>query len=203
MKKLTIILILFSCSSIKNSVSFNKDLHIINLNKNIIEVVKQYKNIIDTRKSLIFISFKKKIGSINNTFYISQISNLSSVYDFYISSYSFIDGVPVIISSKEDGFVSIKNYNSKFIYLLTNYINDDMLMASIVKYGDNHFAYAVVNVGSIDGSEVWKVKNGKITRKWKKHPVEEKVVFENNKNDISNYYRVIKGGRDDRKIKSN
>jgi len=204
MKKLIFLIIgfqLLSCSTIKNKISHNNELRSLNLDNEIKETIREYRNRY-TKSSIVLVVFKNKINSKNNEYYIRRISNMSTIYYHYISYHSSIDGVPVIISSQKDGFINPKKYSSVFIFKLAKYIIDDMLKISIEK--DEEFSkggYAIVDYGnhSINHSEIWKVKEGVIYKNWDKHPVEEKVLIENNDIDLFNFYRVIKGGIDDRK----
>jgi len=207
MNKLTFFISLFvvlSCSAQKNpkdSLIFNNKLSVLKLDKGIIKIIKEYKK---TRRpnSVVFVSFKNKIKNKKNTYYVNTISNLSSLYDYYITGYFFLDSIPVILSSKKDGFVDVNNYSKSFISMMVKYLNDDMLMNSIEIYNDNSLLYEVKNVFILNHSEIWKVRNSKIHKNWKKHPVYEKVLIRNKSLHIDNYYRVVKGGRDDRlKIK--
>ena len=131
------------------------------------------------------------MDSKSNTYYINRIIDLSSVYSDYISYYSIVDGIPVIISSKKDGFINPDSYTTKFINLMTQYINDDLLMDSIEKYEGKEIDYILnsKNGMSIDHSEVWRVKNGELTKKWKKHPIEEKVMIANEDIDLMDYFK--------------
>jgi len=84
--------------------------------------------------------------------------------------------------------------------MMIKYLNDDMLMNSIVEiYNGNSLFYEVKNVYILNHSEIWKVKNNKIYKNWKKRPVYEKILIRNKSLHVDNYYWVIKGGKDDRK----
>jgi len=188
-----------SCSVFKNNIELGNDLQKIELNNETIDLVRKYREEL-SKETVVFLSYKKQITSRGSTYYINRILDLSYIYDYYISYYSMVDGVPVIISSKKDGFVNPDSYTTKFRNLMTKYLNDDLLMISIKKFEINQ-ANFIVNPKfgiSIDHSEAWRVKNGVLTKKWKKHPIEEKVMIENEDIDLMYYYRVIEGGIDER-----
>ncbi len=87
---------------------------------------------------------------------------------------------------------------------MRKYLFDDMLMNSIlmINKDEGHWSFERhISNSIIDHSEVWRVKNGKLTKKWKKHPIEEKLMLENEAIDLMDYYRVIEGGIDERQKK--
>jgi len=206
MKKLiplTMILLFISCSGLKRTVEVNNSMRMIELNEETIEFVREYRKKYK-KETVVYLSYKKEVISNKNVFYINRISSLSMVYKFYISYYSIIDGIPVVISSKKDGFINPDSYTANFVKLMGKYLLDDMLMNSITVFNnqeDHWLPERHINNIIIDHSEVWRVKNEELTKKWKKHPVEEKVMIENEDIDLMDYYRVIEGGIDVREKK--
>lgn len=197
---LLIVVTLFSCSITRNVYSIDNPLKKIELNEETENLVREYRKKFK-KETIVYISYEKKIDSKNNTFYLNRISSLSTVYNYYISYYSVVDGIPVIISSKYDGFVSLDKYTPEFVNLLSSYLFDNMLMAYIKKEKDKpgHWIFEQhFNDLIIDHSEVWKIKNWKVIENWKKHPGEEKVMIENEDYNSMDYYRVIEGGIDER-----
>jgi len=207
MKKLIFLIFIsmfISCSVFKNNIELGNDLQKIELNNETIDFVRKYREEL-SKGTVVYLSYKKQIDSKSNTCYINRILNLSTIYNHYISYYSIVDGIPVIISSKKDGFVKPSSYSSGFLKFLTKYLIDNMLVISIKEnneeYIDSEWLIEDKYVMSIDHSEVWRVKNGELTKKWKKHPIEEKVMIENEDIDLMYYYRVIEGGIDEREKK--
>ena len=204
MKKIIFLIIgfqLFSCSTIKNKKSYDNELRYLNLDNKIENVVRAYRKRFK-KNTVVMVTFKNKLNSKKKEYYVNRISSMSIIYYNYISYYSSIDGIPVIISSKKDGFINPNKYSNKFISNFAKYVNDDMLKISIEK--DEEFVkggYAITDYGNIviDHAVIWKVKRGIIHKNWAKHPAEEKVLIENLDIDLLNFYRVIKGGIDDRK----
>lgn len=129
-RTILIIFIIFfnSCSNLKNNI--NNDLRKIELKENIVQNIIDYKKKYGT-ESIILISFKNKINSENNTFFINRITNLSTIYRYYISYYMLLDGIPVVISSKKDGLTLPENYSNEFTSLISEKLNNDLLLNSI------------------------------------------------------------------------
>lgn len=194
-KLLFLILIIFlnSCSNLK--IQTDKKLEEIDLDKNIILNIKNYKNQYGS-ESIVLISFKNKIASTNNTYYITRISNLSTIYQNYLSYYSLIDGVPVIISSKKDRLIGYKNYPDNFINLISKNLNNDLLLNSIKKskITENHWEIELKNNLISEHSKVWKIHKNNIN----KNPSERNVLVENSKFNFFQNYKVINGGIDER-----
>jgi len=188
----------------KNNIEVNNSLQKIELNSETIDFVRKYRQKFN-KGTVVHLSYKDEINSENNTFYVNRILNLSTIYHHYISYYSMVDGIPIIISSKKDDFVNPDSYTSDFLKVLIKHLIDNMLLVSIKEnneeYIDSEWLIEDKYTMSIDHSEVWRVKNGKLTKKWKKHPIEEKVMIENEDIDLMHYYRVIEGGIDAREKK--
>ena len=163
MKKLIFLIIgllLFSCSSIKRKGNYENGLRYLNLDKEIKDVVREYRKIY--KKEVVLLGFRNRVNSKSKEYYVQRISNMSTIYDSYISFYSSIDGIPVIISSKKDGFIKPNKYSNNFIQKLAKYMNDDMLLEAIQM--DEFNGYKGISITYIDvpvtnHAEVWRVKN--------------------------------------------
>jgi hypothetical protein len=199
-KFLFLILIVFlnSCSVLK--VETNRKLEEIDLDKNIILNIKNYKNQYGS-ESIVLVSFKNKIASTNNTYYLTRISNLSTIYKNYLSSYLLIDGVPVIISSKKDRLIGYKNYPDNFINLISKKLNNDLLLNAIKKSEENNNKWEIefTNNSIIDHSKIWKVSKNNVNKNWNKHPSEMNLIIENDNFNLFKNYKVEDSGIDERK----
>jgi len=126
---------------------------------------------------------------------------MSDLYLRSISYYSKVDNIPVIISSPKNGYIDPSNYGIGLLDEISPFLMDDMLKISIVKNEFGCYDIEYVNVGTIDHSQVWKVKIGskiKIKKLNKNSPFLEKLF--NDDVDIDRYYRVIEGGVDERNL---
>ncbi len=194
-----LILILVSCKAINSSMYLKEELREVKLNDKISNIVRKFrKENITNNNDLVFLSFENKLGSLNNTFYVHRVGALSVIYKYHISFFAMVDDIPVLISSREDGFIDVDNYDEKLISILTKYLEDDMLMRSIIKIDDYFMIEPVSDSATIDHRKPWKITNQKIIKGWKKHPIEEGVMFINKEYSGQDYYRVIEGGQDDR-----
>jgi len=192
-------LLFFSCSHIEKKISKDNELRYLSLDNKTKEKIREYRK--EYNNSIVLVTFKNKIGSKDNEYYINRVSNLSFIYDHYISYHSSVDRIPVLISSKNDGFINRDNYSSSFILELSKFLNDDMLKLEIGK--DDEFikgGYYYIDYGNliINHAETWKVNNGKIYRNWEYHPAELKILVVNDSIDLLKYYRVVEGGIDER-----
>ena len=199
------LILLNSCTILKS----DKDLQLYDLDNEVKQNIRLYRSKYGN-ETVVFISFKGKINSNKNTYYINRISSVSYLYEYYITGYMILDGVPVYISSRKDGFVDPKNYTSDFIDLASRFMLDDMLMKSIeltkklnidwISENDNSIVtIPFFNNLILDHSEVWKIYNNKIIKYNSDHPVEEKVMFENRECNKIDFMRIVEGGVDDRK----
>ena len=160
-----------SCSVFKNNIELGNDLQKIELNNETIDFVRKYREEL-SKETVVFLSYKKQIDSKSNTFYVNRILNLSTIYYYYISYYSMVDGVPVIISSKKDGFINPEKYTNNFIELMTKYLINDLLFKSRTKYGNKEDEWLLEPMDDqdivIDHSSVWMFKNGELMKNRKK-----------------------------------
>lgn len=205
MRKIIILcFFLTSCGSIKNEVKYSNNLRKVELSNEIQNAVRLYKKEL-TPKSVIYLSFKDKLDSNNKTYYINRVSNLSIIYNYYISYYSFIDSIPVLISSRKDGFIDPKNYTKKFIATLTkkDYLIDDMLYKSIIKLNDEDDSYMYEPSFPLisDHSRIWRVKNNEIEKNVQIKMIKKKLMVENWDSYSDDFNRVVNGGVDERNNK--
>jgi hypothetical protein len=196
---LVLIIFLNSCSVLK--VETNRKLQEIDLDKNIILNIKNYKNQYGS-ESIVLISFKNKVASTNNTYYLTRISNLSTICQNYLSSYSLIDGLPVIISSKKDGLIGYKNYPNNFIDLISKKLNNDLLLNAIKKSKttENHWEIELKNNLISNHSKVWKIHKNNINKNYNRKHSEINFLVENNQFSFIQNYKVLNGGIDERTI---
>lgn len=168
MKKLLFLFFIFvSCKANYSPFHFKKELRTVKLNNEISNVVREYKKRKKLNNELVFLAFKNKLGTNNNTYYVMRVSNLSSIYSRRISFFASVDNIPVLISSKEDGFIDVNNYDSKLFSMLTKYLKDDMLLSSIIINEDSVEFGITCDCAIIDDSNPWKVNNHKIIKEWK------------------------------------
>jgi len=204
MKKIILLaLILVSCVANYNPFHLKKELHVVKLDDSVSNIVRSYRKEKISNNELVLLVFENKLGTSNNTYYVMRVSNLSSIYSWRISFFAFVDDFPVLISSKKDRFIDVNNYDDKLFSILTKYLKDDMLLSSIIINGDSVELGYTCDCAIIDDSNAWKVNNNKIIKEWKNDLLNEGILAMNKDYPNLIYYRVIKDGRDDRKIKSN
>lgn len=184
-----------TCSTYQDKIFYKNNLTVVELNEEIKQNIRQYRSQFTT-KSIVCLIFDDKINSKKNTYYIKRISNVSDMYSIYLSYYSVIDGIPLFISSINDGYVNPNDYDSDTINLMIQNLNDDLLMYSIkrdsITKGWNLEYY---NDFIIDHSKIWKVKNGEV---YKNNSQEYVSKYKNQNLMQINFYRVIDGGVDQR-----
>ncbi|PSG90751.1 hypothetical protein [Aurantibacter aestuarii] len=194
---LLLFLILLFSTSCKSYYLSNREVNKLELkqisNIKILNSVKDYRSHYKS-KSVLFIFLGK-----NEDVYIRRIVNLSHVYNYLISYYSIIDEVPVIIFSKKEGYVAPKNYSSNFIKLLSNFLNDDMLMKEIKKDKASNQYLMIPNSQKdlINHSKIISYTSEKNEINY--NSFYKKMVYENPNRGLFSYYRIIEGGIDERK----
>lgn len=189
-----------SCASVNRNYEFKDEIKSLDLTDDVKKVVRDYKKYLGYESAVVLLTYKHSVNSTKNTYFVQRISDLSTIYYNHISFLSEIDNVPVLISSKNDGFINPENYSSEFISSLTkNYLVDDMLYQSIIKReNEGDYMYVPVYSITIDHSDIWKVSNDRIDKKWNRNLIKKEILIENQEFSIDKYARVVDGGRDDR-----
>ena len=183
------------------------------LSEDIKENVREFRSeYITNNQSLVILYFKNSVTSTKPNYMIHRVNSLSFIYNFHFSYITLVDEIPVLISSKTDGYFDINKINIEMTSMLTKYLDDDMLMSSIEILNPKTMTRDTINGTSlsltsasqnlyIDHLKPWKIIDGHVHKEWKKDPYELGLMIENESYDGKSYYRVIDGGIDDRKFK--
>jgi hypothetical protein len=195
---LTSVLLFTTCMGLKETQ--NKKFEFIQLDEKLNTIVRNYKNNY-SKNSIIYVIFENNISNSCNTIYLQRISNISDLYFRPVSYYTKVDNVIVLICSPKNGFVDPVNYEKHFMNEIRLFLIDDMLMRSIVKNEFGCYDIEYVNIGTIDHSDIWKVKIGsKVQIETLKKDVPFLKNLINDDVDLDKYYRVIEGGVDERNL---
>jgi len=190
-----LLLILFSCAQTKN---FHQSKSFLKNDNELLKKIDSYlkENYFeDDSKRIACIYLSSKINQNNKDYYIGSISNISSIYYYPYSFYFSHKGRPILVYSKMDGFLNPDDYDEQLINTLKEYLYDDMLVDYIHKTNNSYEYKDAAFI--LHHPKIWVVSNEGININ-KDFSSIKNLLFDNWDLDLIKYYRVKKGGRDDR-----